>query len=106
MKLYTLTRKADGVHLFAETALRNGGILREKSGPLDIGSNSPLTQTLALAIMNHYYGAKPEDPAATAEAQRRAAPFLGAFLIHHRMQVGDFYEISSDVIDSFISKIP
>jgi len=104
LKLYTISRLSGGtLQLLCEAQTKNGVVRESRVGSFDIGNSSEGTKALALAIMNHYYGAGPSDPGATAEAQRKAGPFLEAFLAHQQMPLGAKLEISSDVIDRFFS---
>jgi hypothetical protein len=101
MKLYSLNRSFDSVlHLLCEAQTKSGVVSEAPAGKFDIGNASKETKALALAIMSHYYGT---DPAAQAEAQRKAQPFMNAFLISHSMPPGAKYEIPDSVIDRFFS---
>jgi hypothetical protein len=121
MKLYTITRGQDSkLSVFVETNVvkdRKGrdvaGYLKYLLPPADakkefaIGEATPEAGNLALSIMADYYGVKPADlAAATPEAvnatMRREA-FLTSFLVHHQMQLGATYEISSEVMDRWMA---
>jgi hypothetical protein len=114
VKLYTLTRDQSGTLILTAQAEvidkdargRSIGMHTEThitSVGYDIGNDSKETATLALAIMRHYYGVTDADPAAEAEAERKAPRFLAAYLLNHQMPPNSRYEISSDVLDRFFS---
>jgi hypothetical protein len=121
MKLYTITRSQDGnLSVFVETNVVKdsrgrsvAGYLKYLLPPADakkefaVGEGTPEAGNLALSIMADYYGVQPSDiKAATPEAinatMRREA-FLTSFLVHHPMQPGATYEISSEVIDRWMA---
>lgn len=98
MKNYLITRKSDGaLHLLAQEQTKKGVVDTEIVGQFEIGNCGTNALNLSHAILEHFYGT---DLAAMAEVGRKAAPFLNAFLAHHKMpDAGAMYEISSDVID-------
>jgi hypothetical protein len=103
MKLYTITADKSSIHLLCEAETKKGIERENPLGPFSIGDNSKETWALAAAIMQHYFGASPNDPVAIAEAEKRTIPFMEAFLLHHQMDNGAKFEISSDVIDKWIA---
>jgi hypothetical protein len=107
VKLYTITRTRNGVTCQANDNAagpkHNGNVTQQLAGKFSIGDASQATKALASAIMVHYMGATPQDPGATAEAQRRTKPFLDAYLLHHKLPLNGRLVISSDVMDRFFS---
>jgi hypothetical protein len=103
MKNYLIRRLKDGtLHLLAQAQTKKGLVDTEIVGQFDIGDATVGAHALALEIMVHYFGS---DVAGAAEAARKADAFMWAFLAHHRMdEPGATYEVSSDVIDSFLAR--
>lgn len=121
MKLYTIARDNAGkLSVFVETDVvkdsrgRNvPGYLKYLLAPADetigfaVGDGTKPAGNLALSIMADYYGVKPADLAAASpeavNATMRREAFLTTFLMHHPMQPGATYEISSEVMDRWMA---
>ena len=104
MKNYVVTKTKNGILLTCEALVKGKVIRTVPNGPFSIGDKSEQSTALAAAIMEHYYGVTPTDPAAKAEADRQAKPFFDAFLAHHKLTaLNSSLEISSDAIDRFFA---
>jgi hypothetical protein len=97
VKCYLIQRVRDGLLLTCEALVKGQVVKSVPAGPFDAGNASKETKALAVAILTHYYGG------GQAEAQRRAEPFMYAFLMHHAMPPGARLEISSETIDRWIA---
>jgi hypothetical protein len=106
LKAYIITRAKDGKLILLAQKLVKGKLIEEvgtSPDGYDIGNASKETLNLARAILNHYYGVSPADPAAQAEAARQQQKFMDAMLTHHQMPPGSTYEIPGEVLDRFFS---
>ena len=104
MKNYLIQRTRSGVLLTAESLVKGKVVRTVPNGPFSIGDKSKESLALAAAVMEHYYGVPQSGLPGKMEAARQAKPFFDAFLAHHKLlALNSKLEISSDVIDRFMS---
>ena len=102
MTNYIITQTPKGIVLTCEALDAKGQVVRTTPlGPFEVGARSLDSMRLALAIADHYFGASPSDPGATAEANRQAPRILDAFLLPVRLLPGATFELSGDVLNRF-----